>query len=242
MPDTPARPPQPPTPSASRPRRGRRRQSARAALYMEAWLPSSPLPVPATAGRAKYDHVAAICEHQLVVVPAQRPRRPPTVLDQPLLAHRLDRDPLDGPGLPLGPHLDRNPSRHVQPSQSGAHRNAPFARLRGRRRGLGRPHARLVSIASSQWDGPRKPVTLSPARKMLGTHGTRSRTGSLETGDTVRNGPVSSRLDSTTGAISGKRSLERRLAPRFKAFAIDLHMGSLAKPRFESPLETEMPW
>ena len=62
---------------------------------------------------AEDDHVAAVGEHQLEVAAAQRLGGPPAVLDQPLLAHRLDRDAGRPPAA-------RRPRRRRAPATGGA--------------------------------------------------------------------------------------------------------------------------
>src|SRR5687768_6219127 len=52
--------------------------------------PSAALREP-LAPAAEDDDVAAVRQGELEVATAQRPRRPPAILDQPLLANRLDR-------------------------------------------------------------------------------------------------------------------------------------------------------
>ena len=57
-------------------------------------------------GLAEDHHVAAVGEHELEVAAAKRPRRPPAILDQPLLPHRVHRDRVDRARRPV-----RIPSR-----------------------------------------------------------------------------------------------------------------------------------
>src|SRR5204863_4102567 len=91
--------------------------------------PSRPLEEPAASRRrlAEYDHVAAVGEHELEVAAAERLRRPPAILDQPLLAHRFDGHRLDGArnvaGAGLDLHrarpVDRAPAAHIPSSPYG---------------------------------------------------------------------------------------------------------------------------
>ena len=81
---------------------------------------SGPLPIPAlSAGGAEDREGAAVAQRQLEVVPAQRLRRPPAVLDQPLLADGVDPDPLDCGRSAAGIGADRHPFRGIETAKAG---------------------------------------------------------------------------------------------------------------------------
>ena len=80
----------------------------RGARHRSSGLRPAGEPAPA-AGIAEDGERAAVGHRQLEVVAAQRARRPPAVLDQPLLAHRLDRRRVDRArgAHGIGEHRDR---------------------------------------------------------------------------------------------------------------------------------------
>src|SRR3954454_17001578 len=81
----------------------------------------SPLRVPAPARElAEDDEVAPVLGHDLPVAAAQRAVRPPAVLDEPGLAHRLDGPAPDRlrPPAPAGADLDG--ARRGEPARAAA--------------------------------------------------------------------------------------------------------------------------
>ena len=117
--------------------------------------------------------VAAVGEDQLEVVAAQRLRRPPAVLDHPLLADRLDGDAVDRGRRAVGadPTADRARARRavaacrdarlIAPGRASA---APSARARARRSRPGGPSAAPRRPARR---GPRAPP--APSRRRRGS-------------------------------------------------------------------------
>src|SRR5215212_9570594 len=125
-------------------------------------MPASiPLPEPAARVRlAEDDDVAAVLEHKLEVAAPNRLLGPPAVLDQPLLADRLDCQSADSLRRAIGVDLDRNrpglvdatgphvrfPEPHnvtsLPPGTASGPRAAPGSGTRGPPRAPAAPHPR----------------------------------------------------------------------------------------------------
>src|SRR3954471_6672607 len=116
----------------------------------------SPLRVPAPARElAEDDEVASVVGHDLPVAAAQRALRPPAVLDEPGLAHRLDRSPADRLGPAAGPGPDLDGTRCGEAARAAARTGG----------GIG-PHRRPSARAA-----PGSPGRRSSGRAPHGSHG-----------------------------------------------------------------------
>src|SRR6202012_4761816 len=115
--------------------------------------PSGPRAEPApAAGVAEDGQRATVGERQLEIVAAQRPRRPPAVLDQPLLADGLDRRRPDRPRGPGAPGAPRARARLVH-AAGPDHQSSGKGVSRSRRSGTREAEStgRTRSSASAPW-------------------------------------------------------------------------------------------
>src|SRR5688500_16193442 len=100
------------------------------------WQPArSPLPEPPSGlDFPEDDEVAPVHGDDLPVATADRAVGPPTVLDEPGLAHRVHRAAVDDERAAALPRPHASGQRFVQPSRAGAHSNgASTARRSGTR-------------------------------------------------------------------------------------------------------------
>src|SRR5690348_5136897 len=91
---------------------------------------SLPLSPPPPADQiVEHDLVAPASRHDLPVMPAQGRCGPPSVLDQPRLAHRVDLSALDRARLTVLGGADRDAAGDREPARTG-HQRPPLANFR----------------------------------------------------------------------------------------------------------------
>src|SRR5215210_1629179 len=92
----------------------------------------SPLRVPTPPQEiAEDDEVAPVARDDLPVATAQRPLRPPAVLDEPRLAHGLDDPAPDRLGPAAGPGADLDGARGGETARAAARTRCVVDRLHG---------------------------------------------------------------------------------------------------------------